>query len=112
VVGFAAGGSLREAGDPLPGQPGELNCSGELGALYVLPGWQGQGIGRALLQASAAWLAAAGHTGMLIWTLAENAPARRFYEAMGGIPARQTRKEFSGVWLEEVGYAFCLPARR
>lgn len=35
---------------------GELNDTGELGSLYVLPQFQGQGVGSALIKSMAAWL--------------------------------------------------------
>jgi GNAT superfamily N-acetyltransferase len=51
----------------------------ELNALYVLPGYQGRGVGSALLDRAKdrspgeLWL----------WTFQRNAPARRFYERHG-----------------------------
>ena len=46
--------------------------------LYILPDWQGQGIGRALLE-----IPKASHPELRLWTFQQNAGARRFYEANG-----------------------------
>ena len=51
---------------------------GWIDQLYVLPEWQGQGIGGALLaQAKSAW------PQLRLWTFQKNLAARRFYEANG-----------------------------
>jgi GNAT superfamily N-acetyltransferase len=53
--------------------------------LHVLPGQQGRGVGRALLQAAAAQAhqLQAG-TAMHLWVYEANSDARRFYSRMGG----------------------------
>lgn len=70
VVGFA---DLS----PDPGDPDAL----ELGAIYVLPGLQGRGIGTRLLEAVLARLPSAREVTAEIER--ENLAARRFYEARG-----------------------------
>jgi len=97
VVAFAAG-SPERSGDP--------KYLGELYAIYVLPAYQAQGIGRALMHAVAGRLAAAGHKGMLLWVLEANAPARTFYEALGGVVVRKQPIEVGGVTLPEVAYGW------
>lgn len=74
VLGFAFGGPERE---------GSAGYSAEVYAIYLLPGAQRQGLGRALLRALARGLAARGHVSILVWVLSDN-PACHFYEAMGG----------------------------
>lgn len=56
---------------------------GEIRALYVLPGWQGHGVGRALLDQLTAALRAHGYRAAVLWTLRDRPPTRRFYEANG-----------------------------
>ena len=56
----------------------------DIGALYVLPDRQGQGIGRLLLMEVGNELASLGFTTLHIGVLTANLPARGFYEAMGG----------------------------
>ncbi len=72
VAGFVSGGPSRD------GFPG-----GEVYAIYVDPGCQGRGAGRRLLAAAERVLAAAGFTDASLWVLADNHPARGFYEAQG-----------------------------
>jgi GNAT superfamily N-acetyltransferase len=96
TVGFAAGGPQR-GGDP--------EYTGEIYALYVLPAYQGRGLGRRLVSAAAARLQAIDRTTLLIWVLAENS-SRHFYAALGGQPVRTQRLTIGGVELEEVGYGW------
>lgn len=74
IVGFANGGPERE---------GREGYRGELYAIYVLPEWTRQGIGKRLVSSFAQWLLAAGYDSMLVWVLADN-PFRRFYDRLGG----------------------------
>jgi putative acetyltransferase len=53
--------------------------------LYVLPSVQRQGAGAALLA-----VAKAASPSLLLWTFQRNLPARRFYEAHGFRPIRET----------------------
>jgi ribosomal protein S18 acetylase RimI-like enzyme len=76
VRAFVAGGPARDGG----GIPG---VGGEVYALYVDPGYQGRGAGTRLLEAAARRLAGAGFARATLWVLAENAPARGFYESQG-----------------------------
>jgi ribosomal protein S18 acetylase RimI-like enzyme len=69
------------------GSPAGLNLlqdAAEISAIYVRSAHQGQGIGRRLVQAVAAHQASLGRRALLISVLETNAPARRFYEALGG----------------------------
>lgn len=77
------------------GCPAELDLlpnAAEVSALYVRPTQQGQGFGRQLVAAIAAHQASLGRQALLIGCLTTNAPARRFYEALGGqlIGTRET----------------------
>jgi ribosomal protein S18 acetylase RimI-like enzyme len=76
IVGWSAVGPYREDDVPAP-WPG---C-GEIIAIYVLPGHQGAGIGRALLTHSLGVLGELRPA--LLWVARDNAPARRFYERYG-----------------------------
>jgi len=79
--------------------------TGEIGAIYLLPGAWGGGIGRRLMDAALDALAAAGFTQATLWVLDSNVRARRFYEA-GGWSADGTTKEDDsrGFPLSEVRY--------
>lgn len=67
--------------------------SGEFYAIYLLPGLQGAGAGRTLMQRMAAHLYARGLRSAGVWVLRDNVRACRFYESLG---ARETGIE--GVW--------------
>ena len=82
VVGFASGGPERD-GDP--------RYDGELYAIYLLPDFQGRGLGRALVEAVAAALADRQLTSFVVWVLRDNTAARGFYERLGGVYLRERR---------------------
>jgi len=83
---------------------------GEVNALYVLPEHQGRGVGRQLLLASFDRLWATGARSVSIVVLAANAPARRFYERMGGSEAGPAEVEEDDDFLPAVAYTWPLNA--
>ncbi len=96
VVGFAV--AHPEVGhDPV--------FTGELGAIYVLQGWQGQGVGRRLVGSVARHLRSTGHAAMLVWVLEGN-PFRRFYEKLGGEIIRRELRPTAGTKLPELAYGW------
>jgi ribosomal protein S18 acetylase RimI-like enzyme len=97
VVGLAVGGPPRADGP---------EDSGEIHMLYVRPSHQGRGHGRRLVQAVAAHLAQRGRHALVIGCLAANAPARRFYEALGGRLIGEREYDEDGVMLPEVVYGW------
>lgn len=69
------------------GRPGPIEIApfeGELVALHIRRGHQRQGVGHALVAALVDCFTAHGCGSLMLWVLAENAPARRFYERLGG----------------------------
>ena len=56
----------------------------EIFAIYLLPDFHGQGIGRRLATAAAGELKVLGFTSLLLWVLADNHTSRGFYERLGG----------------------------
>ena len=97
LVGFAAANRLAE---PRHGLDAELS------AVYVRHEFQRAGIGRQLVLAAARAQRASGATGLIVWSIAGNKPARAFYEALGGTVIVEQPFEWDGVPLTEVGYAF------
>lgn len=53
--------------------------------LYILPEWQGRGIGQALLK-----IAKAKFPTLSLWTFQQNEQARQFYERNGFVPIEMT----------------------
>lgn len=76
ILGFASIGTAR---DP------DLDsaAAAELYAIYVHPAAIRRGIGRALFERARGEIRDHGYRRMTLWVLAGNAPAIRFYEAMG-----------------------------
>ncbi len=74
LVGFVVAG---------PGQDGHAAGVGEVSALYVDPDHWSMGVGAALLSSAVKRLGRDGCARALLWVLARNVRARRFYESHG-----------------------------
>ena len=84
VVGYINGGRSTTKG---------LAARGELYELYLEPQLQGQGLGRKLLSSGLWRLAGARAMPAMLWVLADNHRARRFYARMRG-------REFAKGWTQ------------
>ena|SRR5437868_4202185 len=96
IQGFATTAPSREA---------HLPDHGELCALYVDPEYWGQGLGVALVSAARARLFGLGFRNALLWVLAGNVRAERFYQMDGWLP--DGRRRTDSVWdvtVDEVCY--------
>ncbi len=71
----------------------ELEDAGELRALYVDPPHWGTGVGRLLIDHARARLRDAGFRRAVLWLLAGNERAARFYRSGGGAPEGVRRRE-------------------
>ena len=78
-AGFASCGAQRSDRLRDSGYPGEFE------AIYILERGQRRGGGRALMRVMARHLLAQGWGSASVWVFRDNAPARRFYEALGGL---------------------------
>lgn len=82
-----AGRATGEGGSPADAAPltgaGLAGETGEVYALYVSPDWWSTGTGRSLMAAALTALSEAGYRRAVLWVLAGNARARRFYERAG-----------------------------
>ncbi|MCR4402641.1 MAG: GNAT family N-acetyltransferase [Firmicutes bacterium] len=99
VVGFAAGGPNRDT------EIEEIECAGELHAIYVLPEHQRKGVGRMLVAGIAKSLLEAGLHSMAVWVLAAN-PFREFYEDLGAREIKRNEIEIGGQQYDAVLYAW------
>jgi len=96
ILGFATTAQSR---DP------DLPEHGELCALYVAPEQWGRGIGMALVSAARASLFGLGFRNALLWVLAGNVRAERFYRINGWAPDGQRRTDSRrGVTVNEFRY--------
>ena len=94
IIGFGSCGPAKEQ---------KLGAAGEIYTLYVLPGFQGLGLGKRLLAALFQTLVDKGLDSALIWVLAPN-PARFFYQAMGGTQVAVRAEPFHGAHLDEMAF--------
>lgn len=83
-----------------------LRPGGEIYELYVRPEYQGCGLGRRLFGEARSRLRRHGLDGLLVWALADNQIACRFYRAMGGTECARGQDRQCGVPLERVGFAW------
>jgi len=97
VIGFASGGRERA---------GEAGYSGELYAIYVLQEAQGHGHGRRLVQAVVGGLRELQLQDMIVWVLRDNAPARGFYQRLGGVYVREQPITIGSSTLREASYGW------
>jgi GNAT superfamily N-acetyltransferase len=78
---------------------------GEVAAIYLRPPVWGQGLGRELMTAALRRIAEAGFGSAVLWVLATNDRARRFYESGGWQPDGTERTEYiEGARVDEVRY--------
>jgi GNAT superfamily N-acetyltransferase len=93
TVGFATvGASHSEEG------------TGELYAIYVHPSSWGTGAGRLLIERAELSLRESGFTEALLWVLAGNERAERFYRAAGWEQDGDKEDEFQGAMVVELRY--------
>ena len=97
IVGFVAAGPARTEDD-----------LGELYAIYVLPEAWGSGAASALMAAFKDWLAEEGYNTAMLWVLADNPRARRFYEREGWRADGERADTIRGVEVEEALYRLSL----
>lgn len=97
LIGVAMGG---------PERSNHPHYTGEIYVLYLLPSYQRQGIGRQLTISVAERLVEQGFHSLLIRVLKTNAPACRFYEALGGHLVLEEPFEERGAALVRVGYGW------
>lgn len=80
--------------------------TGEIYELYVRPEYHGCGVGRRLFADARRQLARRGLDRLVVWALAENTVACRFYAAMGGAEYATAEDRFCGIPLAKVGFAW------
>jgi GNAT superfamily N-acetyltransferase len=97
ILGFAT---------TMPSRDADLPEHGELCALYVDPDKWGQGIGVALIAAARANLHTLGYRQALLWVLAGNTRAERFYRLDQWVAdgCRRTDSGWKGITVNEVRY--------
>ncbi len=95
IVGYAHIGPNRKP---------KLGAEGEIFELYILPVYQGLGLGSRLFQEARNFLYLRGYDGLVVWSLSENNIACDFYQGKGGRPIAQTFEKFSNCNVHKVAY--------
>ncbi|MBX3501645.1 MAG: GNAT family N-acetyltransferase [Alphaproteobacteria bacterium] len=98
IVGLSTVGATRRG-------PGGFVDGGEVYRLYVSPGFQNRGVGRALMLASFDWMLARRLDAAMVWVVAQN-PARFFYERLGGIRLGERTEQMGGTAVHELAYGW------
>ncbi|MFM1991966.1 MAG: hypothetical protein RJA99_4923 [Pseudomonadota bacterium] len=101
VVGFATAGAAR-GGRDAPVRPRQ----GEVWMIYLLPDAQRHGLGTRLMRSMARGLDRRGFGSMIVWALARNEPAHRFYERLGGRVVAGRNSPVGAQRLDEVAYGW------
>ncbi len=92
VGGYATSGLARSRGA----------YQGEIYELYLIPSFQGLGLGEYLFEACRYRLDSRRLKGMIVWALAENRRAIEFYERRGGRPIARVNERFGRDKLEKI----------
>ncbi|MGO4572082.1 GNAT family N-acetyltransferase [Microvirga sp. 2TAF3] len=97
IAGYISYGRCRDR---------SLPAEGEVDEFYLLPEYQGIGLGRRLFQAVRNDLRDRGMNRVAIWALADNDRACGFYERLGGRRFARVEERIGGVTLAKIAYLF------
>ncbi len=97
IAGYASYGRCRDR---------SLPAEGEIDEIYLLPEYQGIGLGRRLFKAVLNDLRHSDMPRVAVWALEENERARAFYESLGGRRVAQVEERIGGTPLAKVAYLF------
>jgi len=97
IAGYATLGSNRVS---------TLPQNGEVYELYLMPEYQGVGLGKRLFLAARQELARLGLAGCVVWVLEDNDPAIKFYSNAGGADIAEGGETFNGTKLGKIAFAF------
>ena len=97
IAGYVSHGRNRVAAFPY---------AGEIFELYLAPEYQGLGFGERLFEAAREDLASKGYLSLIVWALADNERAIRFYNRMGGTEIWRAAERFDNDSLTRVAFGF------
>ena len=83
-----------------------LNPQGEIYEIYLRPEYQGVGLGSGLFLEARQELTRHRFKGTVVWVLADNDPAIRFYENAGGVSIAEGHEQFDGERLLKIAYGW------
>lgn len=97
IVGYATLGRNRVK---------TLPFDGEIYEIYLLPEYQGVGLGARLFIAARSELSRRGLTGTVVWALEDNTPALNFYKNAGGAEIAEGKENFDGKDLQKIAFSW------
>jgi len=97
IIGYATMGSNRV---------NALPQDGEIYEIYLLPEYQGVGLGKRLFLAARQELINGGMNGCIVWALEDNESALNFYINAGGKDIAEGTETFNKKTLRKVAYAW------
>jgi len=97
VAGYATFGPCRSQ---------NVRPLGEIYELYLRPEFQGIGFGKRLFIEARRDLSENVLFGLLVWALADNDLACRFYTALGGRERKRAQERIGGIRLEKIGFVW------
>lgn len=97
IVGYATLGRNRVK---------TLPFDGEIYEIYLLPEYQGIGLGTRLFIAARSELTRRGLKGAVVWALSDNDPALHFYRNAGGREIAEGKETFDGQDLLKIAFSW------
>ena len=79
---------------------------GEIYEIYLLPEYQGIGLGTRLFLSARRELGRFGFDSVVVWALADNDGACQFYKNAGGRKVARASERFGDVQLTKIAYAW------
>ena len=89
-----------------PNRARNLGQKGEIYEIYLLPEYQGVGLGTRLFLSARKELARFGFGSTVVWALADNTNACRFYQNAGGRKVARASERFGDAQLTKLAYAW------
>lgn len=83
-----------------------LPYDGEVYELYLLPEYQGTGLGSMLFGEARRLLKSLGCSGILAWCLEDSDIATRFFRSQGGQDVAEGMEDFAGTQLRKLGFVW------
>jgi len=106
ILVLEAGGTIAGYATYGPNRARNLVQRGEVYEIYLRPEYQGVGLGTRLFLAARRELMRHGFDSMVVWALADNEGACRFYKNAGGRKVARGSERFGDTTLAKVAFAF------
>lgn len=106
ILVLEMGGAICGYATVGPNRARNLPQKGEVYELYMMPEYQGIGLGTRLFLAARRELARFGFDTTVVWALADNENACRFYKNAGGRKVARANERFGETSLTKIAYAW------